>query len=137
MKIVKSRKHEIKFYDSIKEMPISRYNLMQAYLMQDSGIGSTMVDVEQHFRNLDIFLSSGKIQQAITERQNLHINFYALINKIDNRSKSLACMAHSIDSTLIGDTDDEICKVVDLIKDLSVGTFEEISEELKKNCIGN
>jgi hypothetical protein len=137
MKTIQIGKHEVKFYDSIKEMPIQRYNAMQGFLMQDSGIGSDMRAVEQHFKNLDAFLIAGKIQDAIQERQNLHINFYAALEKIDFKSMSFACMISTIDGLNVGISDEELKGALKKIEGVTLGQVSDILEELKKNFIGN
>jgi hypothetical protein len=137
MKIIKHKGKEITFYSSIKEMPIERYIILQTYLMQESGIGSTMADVENHFRGIDTFLSSEKIQEAITERQNLHMNIYAALNGINFKSLSFACMIGSIDKQEIGCMEYDLKEAIKKLKGISVGEIEEILTDLKKNCIGN
>lgn len=137
MKIIKHKGKEIAFYSSIKEMPIERYINLQTYLMQESGIGSTMGDVEAHFKNLDMFLSAGKVEEALTERQNLHMNIYAALNKVNFKSLSFACMIGTIDKQEIGYTEYDLKEAIKKIKGISVGEIEEILTDLKKNCIGN
>jgi hypothetical protein len=137
MRTIEIGKKKVNFYDDIKEMPVHHYNAMQAFLMQDTGIGNTMQAVEMHFKSLDALLSSNKIEDAIKERQNMHIGFYCAIEKIDFKSLSFACMIESIDGNRISLSDDALKKALDEIKDITVGQVDEILEELKKNCIGN
>lgn len=132
MKTVKIGRQEFQFYSSIKEMPIERYNTLQLFLMQDSGIGSTMKDVDNHFKQLDVFLSAGKIQEAINERQNLHMNLYSMINKINVKSKALACFVHSVDGR---EFDQET--LPEKMNASTIGELTELLNELKKNCISN
>ena len=118
-------------------MPIRRYNLLQGYLMQDTGIGSTMTSVEQHFKNLDAFLTSGKLSEAIQERSNLHMNIYAAIEGISFKSMAFACMIHTMDKIPVVESDDELQKAVEKFDELTIGDVEDILDELKQNCIGN
>lgn len=97
MKEHKFNKHTIKIYEDIKELPINRYKDFQKYLMQDAGIGSSMKDVDQHFKMLDRFLSGGKLAEAAQERDNLHMNLYMLIEKISITHISFCCLIHSLD----------------------------------------
>jgi len=137
MKLIDIGKHKVNFYDSIKEMPISRYNALQSFLMQDVGIGSTMASIENHFKTLDAYLGAGKYDEAIQERQNLHINFYVAIEKIDFKSLSFACMIASIDNKPVGISDSELTDAIKKLNDLTVEQVDDILNELKKNCIGN
>jgi hypothetical protein len=137
MRTEKIGKNTVIFYDSIKEMPIQRHNTMQVFLMQDSGIGSTMQAVEAHFKTLDALLVSGKVEDAIKERQNLHISFYCALEKIDFKSFAFACMIESINGKQVGITEDALKDAIDKLEGLTVGQVDDILEELKKNCIGN
>jgi hypothetical protein len=137
MKTVKIGRHEFKFYSSIKDMPVEKYNTLQLFLLQDTGIGSNMSDIDRHFHQLDIFLNAGKISEAISERQNLHMNIYAMLEKINIKSKSLACFIHSVDGREVGYDDELIESALSKLNAGTIGEVTEILEELKKNCISN
>ena len=137
MKDLKVGVKNVKFYDSIKELPIDRYNALQGYLMQDAGIGSTMQDVEAHYRNLDMFLTAGKIQEAVIERQNLHLNFFAAINNINFKSLSFACLIYTINKEVIGCTETELNEALSKLEDLKYADVQDILDSLKKNFVEN
>lgn len=137
MKTIKVGKHEVKLYESIKEMPVSRYNAMQGFLMQETGIGNTMPAIDNHFKTLDALLVSGKYEEAIQERQNMHVGFYCAIEKIDFKSLSFGCMIASIDDEPVGISDEELKNSIEKLNELTVGQVDDILEDLKKNCIGN
>jgi len=44
--------HTLKLYSSIKELPISLSKQMSSYLLQDTGIGSSITDVDDHLAKL-------------------------------------------------------------------------------------
>lgn len=126
----------LKLYATIKEMPVSLFNLMQGYLLQDSGIGSTMEDVDKHFQQLDALLSAGKLEEAVTERENLHYNLYAMFEGISFQSLAFGCFIYSIDKEVIDDySEDNIKLLLDDLsaKGLTIGMVEEQLEQLKKN----
>lgn len=140
MQIVEIGKNKISFYQSIKELPVSLYNQMQSFLLQDAGIGSTMQDIEKHFNNLDAFLMAGKLEEAKTERLNLQLAFYSNIEKINYKSLAFSCLIHSINGIELKDRSEEGLKV--LVDELSksglvIGFIEETIENIKKNCITN
>jgi hypothetical protein len=137
MRTEKIGKNTVVFYESIKEMPIHRHTVMQVFLMQDSGIGSTMQAVEAHFKTLDSLLVSGKLEDAVKERQNMHIGFYCALEKIDFKSFAFACMIESINGKQVGITEDALKDVIDKLDGLNVGQLDDLLEGLKKNCIGN
>lgn len=137
MKTITISTHEITFFDSIKEMPIARYNEMQNYLLQDSGIGNSMADIDAHFKNLDMYLTTGQIKEAISERTNLHISLYAAINRINFKSNAFACFIYKIDGAEIGISEGELKEALKKLKGITVEQINDLLEELKKNCVRN
>jgi hypothetical protein len=137
MKTLTVGKKKVEIYDSIREMPINRYNTMQGLLLQEAGIGSTMFAIENHFKSLDVFLSSNLIEDAIKERQNLHLSFYCALEKIDFRSLSFACMIFRIDEKEVGISEDALKGALESLPELTIGQVSDILEEVKKNCIEN
>lgn len=123
---------------SIKELPTNRFTDFQKYLIQAAGIGSSMSDVDHHFKTLDEFLRLGKLEEAQRERYNLHFNLYLAINKISIRHICFGVLIDSVNGTTITDySEDNLTKLVD---DLGVmGLTEEmvsdILETVKKNSI--
>lgn len=126
--------------ESIKELPINRYTDFQKYIIQDAGIGSTMRDVEEHFRMLDRFIALGQIEEAARERYNLHFNLYLGINKISIRHITFGCLIDSINDVKITDySEANLQNVCDQLG--AMGLIEEqvadILEEVKKKSILN
>lgn len=79
-----------------RELPINRYTEFQKYLIQAAGIGSTVGEVESHFKKLYSFLSSGQVENAARESQNLLYNIHLNINKIDIDSFAFLCLVDSV-----------------------------------------
>lgn len=129
--------HEIEFYDGIKDMPQRKFIAMQAALLQASGVGSTMEDVNKHFLTLDTFLAAGQIKEAITERQNLQLNIFASLNAIDFNSEALAYLVSSIDGKEAGTDSKSIKELTTILSELPKGQFDETLTELKKKLILN
>lgn len=124
--------------DSPKELTIDRYTEFQKYIIQDSGIGSTIEDVYKHFNKIDAFLSVDKIAEAITERTNQHFNFYMMLNSISITDRSFALLVESIDGILISDYSEHGLKSIgDKLAKLRLrrSKMEEILEEVKKKLI--
>lgn len=127
---------KVKLYASIKELPIMRYKLMQSYLLQDSGIGNTIDAIDQRLNNLILFATSGKNDEVITEATNLRYTFFSMLNKIDYKSMSFACLIKEIDSRETNDlTDAGLSDVVNRISDME--DLAEHWEEIKKNWSRN
>lgn len=126
--------------ETTKELPINRYKDFQKYLVQESGIGSDMNGIDNHFRNFDLFLQSGKIQEALIERYNLHINFYLIFERMDINSLAFASLIDSIDGVEVSDfSERNLQKISDRLGEMRFkrGQLEEILQELKKKLIAS
>lgn len=104
MKTINFSGGTIRYYENEKELPIHRYVDFQKYLAQDMGFGSTMSDVDKHFRMMDRNMVAGKYNEAKQIRDNLHMNLYMMFEKINILSLSLGCLIHSINNEVIYDT---------------------------------
>ena len=143
MRIVKLTGGNIKIRESIKELPIDRFTDFQKYLVQDSGIGSDMGAVNNHFGKWDRLASAGKIDEAMRERHNLHMNIFLMINQINIQHITFCCLVDSVNSG--GDVFDPITDysesaMHDLSKKLGQmglthGDVADILESVKKNSI--
>lgn len=140
MQEVSTDRGKFRICDSPKELTIDRYTEFQKYLLQDSGIGSTIEDVYRHSEKLDAFLSSGKIAEAIAERSNQHYNFYMMLNRISLTHLAFALFVESIDGALCTDYSDSGLQTISLRLGqvgLQRGQLEAILEDVKKKLIPN
>lgn len=126
--------------ESSKELPANRFTDFQKYVIQDVGIGSDMPSVDKHFRNLDTFISAGKVEEAATERYNLHYNLFLAINSISIRHISFGVLIDSINDKPLRDYSEK--SLLELLKKLGRWGLKEeqvadILESVKKNLILN
>lgn len=140
MRTVLTPQGSFQFSESIKELPIHRFSEFQKYLLQDSGIGSTIEDVYRHSERLDIFLAAGKTQEAINERANQHFNFFFMLNKITITHLTFAVFVDSIDGEPVTDHSEanllSVCERLGRVG-LQRGELESILEDIKKKLIPN
>lgn len=140
MQTITSNNHTITVYSSPKELPIARYKAMNQMILHDSGIGNDMAAVDKRLQNLYNFLSSSKIDDAVTEVNNLRFTFYSLISQLDYKSKTFACLVKEIDDVEYNDiTDEGLAKVSALISEIgfTVEDLEEHFNSVKKKLIPN
>jgi hypothetical protein len=123
----------VKLYASTKEMPVKLYNLTQKYLLQDMGIGSDMNAIDERFASIDSYLSAGKINEAIQERENQRFAFYTMIQGVSYKSLAFACHIHSIEDIRVTDYSEDNLTAISEKFDFSVLELEETLEDLKKN----
>lgn len=141
MRIVKlPAGNEISIRVSPKELPINRFTDFEKYLVQSAGIGSTMGDVDKHFANVSRFMQAAKYEEAVLEWQNMHLNLYMMLNRINIKHIAFACLIDSVDGKKIDDYSEEALK--NLCEELGkMGLTEEmlsdILESVKKNSILN
>ena len=126
-------------YDSIRELPIKRYNAFNRYLIQDSGIGSDLPSIHARFERFDLFLNAQRLQELAQERQNLHFTFHAILNLINFKSRAFACLCYSIDGEKIEDIENdlELEKALSLLEKIEVTQWdvEEALTDIRKKWI--
>lgn len=130
----------IELYASIKELPITRYRLLQSLLIQDSGIGADMAAVDERLQRIILFASSGKIDETKEEAMNLRYTFFSMLNKISYKSKAFACFVSKINGVESRDISDEGLKnTVETIESFgsSMEQLENWFDDVKKKLIPN
>lgn len=127
-------------YDDAIHMPAVRYKEFQKYLLQDSGIGSTMDDVSLRFSTFLKHLAAGKINEARTDAENLFYTHWAIIEKVSFKHLAFGCLIHSVDGQVMTSYDAEDLTVA--LKTLSErGLTQELVDssvaDSKKNSTPN
>ena len=120
------------------ELPIDRFTIHQKYLVQAAGIGSTMGDIERHFSLLDKFITAGKIQEAATERYNLHINLYLCLNEVNIQHLAFAVLVDAIEDVPVTDYSEQgLRNIAQKLAEagLTHGQLTDILSEVKKKSI--
>lgn len=125
----------ILLYESIKELPILRYQEFEKMLLQDVGIGSTMKDVGTRFGNLYRFIHDGDLDNTHKEAKNLHNTLYFILSGFNIQFLSFIALVHSVNSNEIDISKPD--KVRSQLKGLKQGDVEEITDEVKKKLIQN
>lgn len=89
--------HLIELYDSIEDMPITRYNSFNRYSIIDSGLGNTFADVDQKITETIGLLNSDQKEKAVQSLLNMRNTYYFMFENIDPKCNSFLCMIKSID----------------------------------------
>lgn len=122
-------------YGDSKECPSKRYSRLQKYLVMDAGIGSDLESISSHFTRLYGFIGEAMTDTALKECENLHMNFFAVLNEMNFRSLAFAIIVASINDEPQTDISDEglkrLLERVDSLE-LSQGTIETAVDEVKK-----
>lgn len=140
MKTVEVNGTKVTLFSSIKELPLSRYKAMQNYVLQDSGIGNTMQDIDRHLQNTVVLLGKEKLTESKTELTNLRYSFYSMVNGIDYKTKAFACLVKQINGLMCDDiSTDGLNTTVEALETLgiTVGEVDELWQDVKKKLIPN
>lgn len=128
MKTVKIGKHTVEMFDTIEELPVTRFHKYQKYLLVDSGIGSTIEDFDKHIEKARRFLMLNDADNAQKELENLRQCVYMVQNGLSPQHLAFACFVFSIDGVQCKElTDDALKKVVEMFADTP---YEELTDQL-------
>lgn len=108
MKTVSINTHLLKMYDSVDEMPIVNFQKFNKLLLLDSGIGSTVDDVDTHLSHLASLIKSD-IDKAQIEIQNLRQNLAMIVLNISPKFMAFVPLVAEIDGKPLTDLSDENC----------------------------
>lgn len=129
-KIINSK--EVRLYDSIDELPITRFHKYNKCLLIDAGIGSDLSDIDAHIERLYRYISHDS-KLANQELQNLRQSLYMVSEEISAKFLSFAVLVESIDGVKRDDLSDEGMKnTLEILKEMPNGMIKEMVETLKK-----
>jgi hypothetical protein len=97
MKEININGHLIELYDSIEDMPITRYNAFNRYSIIDSGLGNSFADIDQKITETIGLLNADQKEKAVQSLLNMRNSYYFMFENIDPKCNSFICMIKSID----------------------------------------
>lgn len=132
MNVQKYNGHVVELYDSIDEMPITRFHKYNKYLLIDGGVGSDFDDVLNHIDRAAIYAKSNP-GMAITELQNLKQAVYLMREEISPKCMAFAVLVAKIDGEVQNDlTDVGLKAVIDRLNDAKKGWIDGVLNSVKK-----
>jgi len=123
-------------YDSINEMPISRYSDFQRGLMIDAQIGSTIQDFDLIFNKAIKFIDGEKYKDAVQALLNVRQGVYLAQQGESPTNYAFAALVTSIDGVRITDYSDVGLKeILERLNELGLtqDKLNEVLEDVKKN----
>ena len=122
------------FYESLDDLPIKNYNLLQKYALIDLGIGSDLSDVVRHHTRFNQLLEVKDYESLYIENENLMINYNFLLSEKNIKGYVLASLLKEVEGTKVNVTDDNIEEYVDKIENstITIGQLESYTTVLKK-----
>lgn len=138
MKKVRYKGNYLELYDSIGEMPITRFQAYNRFCLIDSGIGGGLEGVQKHIDAIKRLMSSGKHEDAAKELVNYHQNLIFIIEKSNPELMSFICLVKSINGKDLPELTADIIEstIKKLGKDgLTIGKVRGALNEFKKKVI--
>lgn len=128
---------QVTFYDTIDELPIKRYNLLNKYSLIDLGIGSDVSDIVRHHSRFNQFLELKDYESLYVENENLMINYNFILSAKNIKGYVLASLIKEIDGEKVDVSDSTIEEYVDFLEQssLTIGQLSEYTDNLKKNFL--
>lgn len=122
------------FYETLDDLPIKNYNLLQKYALIDLGIGSDLSDVVRHHTRFNQLLELKDYDSLYVENENLMINYNFLLSAKNIKGYVLASLLKEVDGVKVTITDDNIEEYVDKIENstITIGQLESYTTILKK-----
>lgn len=132
MRTINIKNKILKVYDSIDEMPIVNFQKYNKYLLIDSGIGSSVDDIDAHISKIARFIKVDK-DKAIQELQNMRTNLIMISSGISPKYLAFASLIHSIDGKKVDDLSDEnLSSILSSLKTVKHSWLVSLVQSVKK-----
>lgn len=119
---------EVEYYDSIADLPITRYKTYAKMCLIDSGIGSEISDFDTHIQRAAIYEKTNP-GYVIKELENLRQNVYFIQNEISPKCLAFAALVHSVNGEIVTDLSQENLK--NIVEKLSGEKYKTIIDTLE------
>jgi len=99
----KKKKTEVKFYDSIEEMPHRRYMKFNKEMMRANEVGNSMADVIKRIDRAMGFIQAKESDKAVRELSNARLAYSYSQAELEPKGLALAAMVKSINGVEVDD----------------------------------
>lgn len=103
MKKIQYNGHTLVLFASIEELPISRFNAFNRYLLIDAGVGGDLAAVDRHLSAVLRFLSKEDRKSAEREVMNLRQNIAFALQNVSPEMMAFVPLIQSIDGKPVED----------------------------------
>ena len=125
--------HKVVMYDSIEELPIVRFQKYNKMLMLDAGLGSDVTALDGHLARVSEYIKAGDLTNAAGEIDNLRQTLFNVQNGLTPHFMSLIPLMAEVDGEPLTDLSDEnLQRVYDRLKDVTMKAYEGAASEVKK-----
>lgn len=106
MRTIKLNGNYLEMYDSIDELPITRFQEYNRMTMLDAGIGDDLQSVNEHVGTIMRYHNKGQGQKMKQELENMRQNMLFIVNKTSLKMKCFIPLIKSINGKLLTDISD-------------------------------
>lgn len=133
MKTLEIGKHKIEQYDSIEDLPMTRYQKFNKFLLIDAGLGSDVEHFAEHANRIAAFIRQDKKEDALKEVRNLTQCVQLVASEVSPAFLAFAALIKSIDGKPVDDLSETgLAKIAETISDIPAGVMFAKLSELKK-----
>lgn len=133
MKRLKIGRNWVEIYDSVDEMPMERFHVMNKYLIIESGIGSSFQDFHSHLSLIKAFVEVNDKESAYTELENLSLSLNFGLNGENFSGMAFCATIKTINGKEIHDISDEgLKRTLQMINGEKKGFIKTLIDEVKK-----
>ena len=99
----RKKKTEVKFYDSIEEMPHRRYMKFNKEMMRANEVGNSMTDVIKRIDRAMGFIQAKESDKAVRELSNARLAYSYSQAELEPKGLALAAMVKSVNGVEVND----------------------------------
>lgn len=134
---VKFNRHTLELYDSIQDLPITRFQTFNINLMIDAGIGANLDEFEGRVATISKMINGGRKEDANRELSNMIQTVRFIMGNVSPEYRAFVALIKSIDGRIIHDEDLQGEGIDAIIKELgqkrfSIGHLKQCLKDLKK-----
>lgn len=117
MKKIQLNSNYLKMHDSIDEMPITKFQAYNRFLLIDAGIGGDIESIDQHYTRMLRYANKKDYDNLIKELTNYRQNLHYVIEHTSPEMMAFGALIHSVNNIEVGNLADE--EIQSLLKELS------------------
>jgi hypothetical protein len=126
---------DIEFYNDVSELPFSRFNSFNKYVMLDAELGNTIQDFDKMVSRISEFMDKEMKEDAKRELLNMRIVYHNILHENDVKGLAFASMIKKYKGKPVDDFSEEKLKelLVELSsKGLTIKDVADKNSDLKK-----
>ena len=122
----------LSLYDSIKEMPIEKWNKFLSMMIQDSELGPSFDSASHKLSLMVAMVNEGKLEDFNEVVRNIQLQLYYVFKGINPKIHALCQRIHAIDGQVIQEIPEEMIDEISKDPMITVGILEDLTEEFRK-----